>query len=112
MSVETIWEIQNLQRNANDGGVIKIDWVLWASDTQRVTDLSGELVLSPDPSSSAFISFENLTEAKVLEWVHTLVDKEDLETKVLEQWNKYFNPTETSKVLSGGMPWHTQQEDR
>ena len=52
MSVETIWEIQNLQRNANDGGVIKIDWVLWASDTQRVTDLSGELVLSPDPSSS------------------------------------------------------------
>ena len=112
MSVETIWEIQNLQRNADDGGVIKIDWVLWASDTQRVTDLSGELVLSPDPSSSDFISFENLTEAKVLEWVHALVDKEDLETKVLAQWNKYFNPTETSKVLSGEMPWHTQQEVR
>lgn len=112
MSVETIWEIQNLQRNAEDGGVIKVDWVLWASDTQRVTDLSGHLVLSPNPSSSDFISFENLTEAKVLEWVHALVDKDNLETKVLEQWNKYFNSTETSKVLSGGMPWHTQQEVR
>lgn len=112
MSIKTTWIIQDLQRNAEDGGVIKVSWVLWASDTQRVTDLSGEVSLSPDASSSDFISFENLTETKVLEWVHNAVNKEDLEKEVLAQWNKYFNTTESSKVLHGEMPWNTQQEAR
>lgn len=94
------WTISELERQTADGGVIVAHW--------RVTDVDGEYSASaygtasftPDPTAPDFIPYENLTEADVLGWVYTRLDKTAVETSLAGKIESDKNP-----VIASGLPW-------
>ena len=94
------WTISELERQTADGGVIVAHW--------RVTDVDGEYSASaygtasftPDPTAPDFIPYENLTEADVLAWVYTKVNKDAVEISLAGKIESDKNP-----VIASGLPW-------
>jgi len=74
------WKIYDLKRNIADGVVIEVTYACESAHEQSGTRQIGDITLSGSASDSGFIAFDSLTEEKVLEWVHSNVDKSSIET--------------------------------
>lgn len=106
------WSIKNLEyNNDSDKGVTKVQWE--ASDTETVGSgntakdyigkVMGAIEYVPNPSSSDYIEFENLSESNIITWVKTsLTDSvvTEIETKVAAEIIKSKTPTKITNV-----PW-------
>jgi hypothetical protein len=94
------WTISELERQTANGGVIVAHW--------RVTDVDGEYSASaygtasftPDPTAPDFIPYDNLTEADVLGWVYTRLNKIAVEASLAGKIESDKNP-----VITAGLPW-------
>ena len=62
-------KIIGLERKLSDGTVTEVHWQATLKDGEYSTGASGTVSLRRDDNSAAFIPFEDLTEAKVIEWV-------------------------------------------
>lgn len=100
----TVWSIAQLERNADDNGVVTAHWRVLATETVGEDTFSassyGTCSWTPEPSTEGFVPFEDLTEAMVIEWVKGSLDVEAIESGLTAQIEDQKAP----KVLAG-VPW-------
>lgn len=92
------WSITDLKRNA-DGGVYEATFVITADDGTSQGTWTGQHEFTPDPSASDFIAYNNLTEATVLNWIHTMIGSDAVEAA-----QDLANDALTATQLTG-TPW-------
>ena len=93
MTLRHAWIIENLERNAVDGGVILAHWICEGISGDANASVSGTTEWTPDEGASDFIAFDNLTQADVLGWIWKTVVREDVQASVTEKINAALNPT-------------------
>ena len=71
-----------------------------ASDNVNVASAYGTVGLT-DPDPEAFVPFEGLTEAKVIEWVSEALDVSEIEANLQAQLDALANPP----VIGVAPPW-------
>ena len=94
------WSIEQIKRTTADDAVVIAHWRCTGVDGDNSRRLHSTVVFSPDPTSSDFIPFNDLTEADVLGWVHADVSQADIEATLQAQLDEITAP----RVVSG-MPW-------
>jgi len=93
----TTWTINNLDRETADGLVTTIHWGATASDG----DFSASIVNTQQlERGDSFVDYASLTEATVLEWLWSKVDKEVVEAALSAQIDAQKAP-----VKASGLPW-------
>ena len=114
MAITCTWSVSNMTHNDSDGGVILAYWsCVAASDgTPSYTATEGgKLRLTPDPSSSDYIAYADLTEADVLGWVYNSLIEGD---ETADEAKARIEADRTAKVnaqitrnadTSNGVPW-------
>jgi hypothetical protein len=96
----TTWTIAQLERNTSDGGVVVAHYRATLTDGDYSASSYGTCGFTPDPTDPAYIPFESLTEADVLEWVYAALDKDAVEAGLTAQIEDQKAPkTEV------GLPW-------
>ena len=96
----TAWTIAQLERNADDNGVVTAHWRVSAVDGDYTASSYGTCSWTPEPSTEGFVPFEDLTEAMVIEWVKGSLDVEAIEAGLTAQIEDQKAP----KVIAG-TPW-------
>ena len=96
----TTWTIAQLERNTSDGGVTVAHWRVSAVDGDYTASAYGTCGFTPDASAEGFVAFDALTEAEVLAWVQSSVDKDATETMLAGTIEADMNP-----VTETGLPW-------
>ena len=95
-----MWTITQLERNADDNGVVTAHWRVSAVDGDYTASSYGTCSWTPEPSTEGFVPFEDLTEAMVIEWVKGSLDVEAIEAGLTAQIDEQKAP----KVITG-TPW-------
>ena len=93
----TLWTINNLDRETEDGLVTTIHWAASAVDGDFSASIYNTQQLERGDS---FVDYATLTEATVLEWLWNKVDKEAVEAALASQIEAQRNP-----VKASGLPW-------
>jgi hypothetical protein len=96
----TTWTISQLDRHLPDGFVYTAHWRATAVDGDYVAEAYATASFTSDPDAPDFIPYDDLTEADVLSWVWTEVDKDATEATLAAQIEAQKNPTTAS-----GVPW-------
>ena len=94
------WTIEQLDRNTADGGETCAHWRVLEVDGDYSASSYGTVGFTPDPSSSDFIPYADLTESTVLGWVQAEVDKDATEEALAANIEEQKTPT-----TSTGVPW-------
>lgn len=95
------WTIGTLERNLADGGVTVAHWRVTEVDGDYSATSYGTCGFSPDASDPAFVDYDSLTEADVLQWCwDNGVDKDAIEASLLAKIESDKNP-----VTGTGVPW-------
>lgn len=103
------WSIATCERVISNGGITVVHWRCDASETvgsgeDAVTHSAsnyGTQSLTPDPTASDFIAYENVSEANVKSWIWAAdVDQSAIETSLQAQIDLLKNP-----VTGTGNPW-------
>ena len=114
MAITNTWSVSNMVHQDSDGGVITVYWsMVAASDgTPSYTATEGgKLRLTPDPSSSDYIPYADLTEADVLGWVYnSLIEGDETadEAKARVEADrdaKVQGQIDRAASQSDGVPW-------
>ena len=111
MAISTTWSVSNMVRNEADGGVVTVYWSCVASDETYSATEGGKLRLTPDPSSSDYIPYADLTEADVLGWVYnSLIEGDETadEAKARVEADrdaKVQGQIDRAASQSDGVPW-------
>ena len=114
MAISTTWSVSNMVRNEADGGVITVYWSMVAAsdgDPSYSATEGGKLRLTPDPSSSDYIPYADLTEADVLGWVYnSLIEGDETadEAKARVEADrdaKVQGQIDRAAAQSDGTPW-------
>ena len=100
MAITYTWTIAQLERNTSDGGVTVVHWRVSAVDGDYTASAYGTCGFTPDASAEGFVAFDALTEAEVLAWVQSSVDKDATETMLAGTIEVDMNPTSAT-----GLPW-------
>jgi hypothetical protein len=100
MTATITWKINQLDRNAADGGVTTAHWTVTAVDGEHSASAYSTAGFTPDPEAPGFVPYEELTEDDVLVWVWDSVDKDAAEESLLKQIDAQKNP-----VVVSGTPW-------
>ena len=99
------WTIANLERNTADGGVIVAHWRVTAEETvgeeTYTASAYGTCGFTPDASAPDFVPYDQLTEADVLAWVWSSMDKDATEAALQAKIEEQKAPATVS-----GMPWN------
>ena len=122
MAINCTWSVNQMTHKDSDGGVILVYWSCVAgnvtgtdaegNDTYDYTATEGgKLRCEPDPSSSDYIPYADLTENDVLGWVYaSLVEGEETpeEAKArieADRSAKVQKQIDRANSESSGMPW-------
>jgi hypothetical protein len=107
MAITTTWSVQNMTHTASDGGVTSVIWNCVAQNSAgpETADAPGSLDTTYDASDAAFIPYEDLTEAGVLQWVWDSedFDKTEIGANLIERVEAQIVYNATAPV--GGVPW-------
>ena len=91
-------KILDLERNLSDGTVTEVHWQATLKDGEYSVGAYGAIPLTRDDNWAAFIPFEDLTEAKIIEWVKA--EWESPEETLKADMVKLKKPTKAN-----GLPW-------
>jgi hypothetical protein len=94
------WTIAQLERQTDTGGVVVAHWRVSAVEGDFTASAYGTAGFTPDPESPDFKPFDQLTEADVLAWVWTSVDKAETEANLATQIEAQKAPATVA-----GTPW-------
>jgi hypothetical protein len=100
MTAVITWKINQLDRNAADGGVTVAHWTVTAVDGDYSASAYSTAGFTPDATAAGFVPYASLTEADVLAWVWGSVDKAAAEASLLQQIEAQKAP-----VTLTGTPW-------
>jgi len=105
----TVWQISQMERTLADGGVVVCHWRANASETVGEGDDAvtysasnyGTAGFTPDPSSSDWVAYDDITEDLALSWCFgSGVDKDAIEASLAAKIELDKNPTQAT-----GVPW-------
>jgi hypothetical protein len=97
----TTWVINQLERTLDDNGVIVAHWRATATDGDFSATNYGTAGFTPDPSSSDWVAYDDITEDMALGWCFDNgVDKDAIEASLQANIDGQINPTQAS-----GVPW-------
>jgi hypothetical protein len=98
------WEVVRLDAAPSENGlnnVVKIiHWKYHVTDGINNTYMVGSMGLSP-PNPAAFVDYNSLTEAEVVSWLETIVDKEEMQQSLISQLEAITNPP----IVPQPLPW-------
>jgi hypothetical protein len=100
MAVTYTWTIPTCEHDIATGGINVIHWRCTGVDGDNSASSYGTVGLTPDPSSSDFVAYADVTEAMAQGWVWDSVSQADTEAAIADKINAMANPTEAS-----GTPW-------
>ena len=97
----TTWTISTLERELSDDGVVVAHWRATAVDGDHSATSYGTCGFTPDPSSSDWVAYDDITEDMALGWCWANgVDKDAIEASLAANTEAQKNPTQAS-----GVPW-------
>jgi hypothetical protein len=97
----TTWTCSQLERTLDDNGVIVAHWRATATDGDFSASSYGTAGFTPDPSSSDWVGYDDITEDLALSWCFDSgVDKDAIEASLAANIEAQKNPTQAS-----GVPW-------
>lgn len=96
------WKITNLDRQTSDGFVKTAHWTAYATEASNDPEkpYSASIYNTASFEGSPVVAYDTLTEADVLAWVWTTVDKATVEAALEAQIEAQKNP-----VSATGLPW-------
>ena len=100
------WQIETLKYTNNSDKIVKqVHWRCFhKEEADGVTysdDFLGSVALDEiEASASGFIAYDDLTEAKCLEWVHAKLNKAAIEDGLKASVDEQVNP-----AVKTGKPW-------
>lgn len=97
-------EINNLERNVSDGGVVKVHWHAFETYehlNNHQISVTGVDVFEPNSSSSNFKPYDELTEEDVISWLENKSDwLKNVQQNIDNQLKMLASPHTES-----GIPW-------
>ena len=97
----TVWQISQMERTLDDGGVVVAHWRATATDGDFSASSYGTAGFTPDPSSSDYVPYDSITEEVALGWCFADgVDKDAIEASLAANIDLQKNP-----VTASGTPW-------
>ena len=105
----TTWTIGTLERQLDaDNGVVVAHWRATAEETVGEGDEAktfsatsyGTCGFTPDPESSDWVAYDDITEEIALSWCYEEIDKDAIEASLAAKIEADKNPTQAS-----GVPW-------
>lgn len=106
----TNWNIVNLKRKPDTGLVFEVTYIINFNHLGKDERHVGMVELEGDPTSESFISFDELTQETVTQWVKDTVGEEEItritsevQTRIEERVEKENNPE-----FLQGLPWNNQ----
>ena len=109
MAATFTWKIETCERDLSTGGITMAHWRCNAEETVGSGENAvihsassyGAEGLTPDPSSSDFIAYANVSEANVKAWIWSAnVDQNEVQTNLQAQIDLLKTP-----VTGTGNPW-------
>lgn len=94
------WKISQLDRKTSDGFVTTAHWTCSGVDATLEGEFTGSVYATASFEGELVVPYASLTEADVLAWVWSVVDKEATEAAVAAQIEAQKNP-----VTASGLPW-------
>jgi hypothetical protein len=94
------WTIATTEYDPATGGIKTAHWNCTGVDGDFSARMYGTAGFTPDPNAPTFKPFDQLTEADVLTWVWTVVDKAETEANIASKIDAQKNPDTVS-----GTPW-------
>ena len=95
--MEFTWNVVQMDRLTSDGFVITVHYTVNAVDGDYTASTYGTVGYTEE---GAFTPFSQLTEAVVVGWVQTSLDKDTVEAALAAQIDALKNPVQES-----GLPW-------
>ena len=90
-----------MERTLADGGVVVCHWRATATDGDFSASSYGTAGFTPDPSSSDWVAYDDITEDLALSWCFDSgADKDAIEASLAANIEAQKNPTQAS-----GVPW-------
>ena len=102
MAITYTWKISQTEYETTSGskGIQVLHWQCTAVDGDHTIKSYGTTSHTPEPSSSDFIAYENVTEANCITWAQAQVDKAATEANLKIGIDNLKNPPTMS-----GTPW-------
>jgi len=99
----TTWKIESLEAKPTEGNyenvVITAHWRCLGTEDNYNSSTYGSCGFQA-PSGS-FIEYSDLTEEKVIEWCFNIIDKNEIEERLISQINNLKNPP----IVNLPLPW-------
>ena len=114
MAITCTWSVNGMTRKDSDGRLVLVYWSMIAQsdgDPSYSATEGGKLRCDPDPSSSDYIPYADLTEADVLGWVYDSLiegDETAAEAKARVEANrtaKVQGQIDRAATTASGVPW-------
>jgi hypothetical protein len=109
--MQTDWKIINTKRLPNNDLVTEVTYVINFKLENEQDRHIGFVKLEGDINDSNFIPYEDLTEAKVLDWVKSKIGEEkitELETSFSNRLQEKIDRVKNPEVLTG-VPWKNKK---
>jgi hypothetical protein len=94
------WTVSSLERDVATGYVNVAHWTCSGVDATLEGEFTGSVYATASFEGELVVPYASLTEADVLAWVWSVVDKEATEAAVAAQIEAQKNP-----VTASGTPW-------
>jgi hypothetical protein len=104
--IKTDWSIVACDYDTATGGITNIHWRCSATEDGVKAGAYGSTHLDVDAKAPGFIAFANVTEARVMAWLHSRVDKAETEAGLAKSIAAKQNP---AKAI--GIPWPVVLEE-
>ena len=98
------WKIYDLKRTIADGVITEVIYACESSYEETSTRKIGDLTLTGSIEDANFIAYEDLTQADVLGWVDSNVDKTIFETENSSSIARAI-VIQAAITESNGTPW-------
>lgn len=87
MAIVYVWNVSDMDYNADDGGVTAVYWRCKGIDAAEdvAASVFGSTAHTPNASDESFIALEDLDEETVLEWVWASIVRSDIESDAADR---------------------------
>lgn len=103
----TTWNIFDTQSQIADGVITRVTYGCIVQLDNCIDRTINNLDLVGDPSSEGFVSYENLTEGTILQWVKSSIGQEQVTAIETSLQNNVTaqKAAKDAETIKSGLPW-------